>query len=133
MVGLYEPRLTMERDKAKGVVHVRVKCDIDQSPLALAMMATFPDERLVKLRCKLYGADPWPDQDNVLYTFTTLIYLPNGDLQRTITVEWSDTVGEGVLDEDVVGKDEIFPRVILHNYLSGSTFHRDGDSKKIAL
>ncbi len=105
--------LTIKHDHKRHVVHVKVTCNVNFSGLELCQIRTCPEHKMFKLKCQLWGDDPiW---DDFLYTFPSVLYLPSAGPVATETAQFEDTVGEGLLDEDWIGKDEVYGKLILYN------------------
>ncbi|MEM7163485.1 MAG: hypothetical protein AAF487_13705 [Bacteroidota bacterium] len=86
--------------------------------------------KLFKLKCEIWGDDERfleVGKNDKLYTIPRVIYFPDSSPSGTETITFTDTVGEGVLDEDKWWrpKDEIFGKLKLTNLLTGLTSSRD--------
>ncbi len=109
--------LKITHDHKKKTANPIVTCTVRFSTLELCQMKNCPEARLFKLKCQLWGDDPW--WDDFLYTYNNVYFFPDGNPAASENRMFDVTVGEGLLDEDWWGKDEIYGKLILYNLLSG--------------
>ena len=124
MATLTNAILTVTRNKRKKLVNVKVTAKINFSDLELCLMKNCKKAKLFKIKAELWGEDGFlTGADDHLYTFPSVRFFPDSTPSSTETVTFSDTVGEGLLDEDW-GKDEVYGKVILYNYLATNSISK---------
>ena len=122
MASITDVKLSISHDHKKKLVEPIVKCKIRFSDLELCMMKNCSKGRFFKLKCQLWGDDPF--SDDFLYTYSTVYYFPDGNPTSPESRTFKVVLGEGVLDEDWLGKDEIYGKLILQNLFSGTVISR---------
>lgn len=115
MATITNASLSLAHDHKRRVVEAVVKCNINFSSVELCQMKTCPG-RYFKAKCELWKDDPWyAGGDASLYTFNRVYYFPDPTPSATESISFKETLGEGLLDEDVFGEDEIFGLIRLTN------------------
>jgi len=123
MASITKAELTISHDHRKRTATPVVKCTINFNDLEVCMMKTCPKTRLFKLKCQLWGSDPGADQ--FLYTYDRVYYFPDPTPTSNENREFTAVVGEGLLDEDWFGGDEVYGKVILYNLFAVTTKKRN--------
>lgn len=132
MASITNAKLTLTHDHKRKTVTAVVTCEVNFSVLELCIMKNCPSARLFRLKCELRGSDvrgfgawsptspDFPAQVGALWTYTKVYFYPDAS---PIAVERptfdSGVLGEGVLDEDLRGEDDVYGLLRLTNYLSG--------------
>jgi hypothetical protein len=115
MATITNAQLTLAHDKRKRTVLATVKANVSFTPLEVCQMKSCPEAKLFKLKCQLWGSDSGlTGGDDFLYTYTQVYYFPDASPTATESVSFSDTLGEGLLDEDW-GEDEVYAKLRLQN------------------
>lgn len=109
--------LSIQHDHAKRLANVTVKCEVKFTELELCQMKSCGG-RWFKLKCQLWGDDPIVD--DFLFTMPTVYYFPDGNPTQIENRVFTVTLGEGVLNEDWLGQDEVYAKLILQNLSSGT-------------
>ena len=122
MASITDVKLTISHDHRKKTAAPKVTCKVNFNTLELCMMKNCTKGRFYKLKCQLWGDDPF--SDDFLFTYSTVFYFPDGNPTATESRSFSVVLGEGVLDEDWLGKDEIYGKVILQNLFSGTVISK---------
>ncbi|MFO7668194.1 MAG: hypothetical protein R6W31_00915 [Bacteroidales bacterium] len=124
MAQITDVKLSIRHDHDKKLAHVQVDCKLLFSDLELCLMKSCAKTRLFKLRCKLWGEDSWlTGADDYLYTMNEVYFFPDPTPGTSESRTFKVTAGEGLLDEDW-GRDEVYARVYLSNYLSQTSISR---------
>ena len=124
MALITDVKLSIKHDHHKNLAHVQVSCKIAFTTLELCLMKSCTKTKMFKLKCKLWGEDGWfTGADDFLYTMPVVFFFPDSTPTANESKTFQVTVGEGLLDEDW-GRDEVYARVYLSNYLSQTTISR---------
>jgi len=117
MATITNASLTITHDHEKKLAHTVVTCRVNFSVQEQALMNALPGTNVFKLRCQLWGADSgFFGSDDPLYTSGDVHFFADSTPTLSENRSFRDTVGEGVLDEDI-GTDEIYGKIILTNLL----------------
>jgi hypothetical protein len=120
MAQITNPQLSMDPQWRDQTVHVRVTCTVQFTPDEVAHMSKKPGRMYFSLYCSLYGHDADHPRlkrlDDELYTFASRI-LPSAEPSLLEDVTFSATLSQNLLDEDVVGADEIYARLELRGWI----------------
>ena len=121
--------LKITHDHRKNTANPVVTCTVRFSTLELCQMKNCPEARLFKLKCQLWGADIsvgewWRGSDDYLYTYNDVNYFPDPTPSASEPRTFDVTVGEGLLDEDWLGTDEIYGLLLLYNLLTGTVIKK---------
>ncbi len=119
MAQIIDATLTISHDHAKKQATPVVKCKVKFSGLDLCMMGQCSKEHYFKLKCELWGEDP--AVDNKLWTYGVVFYFPDASPTELEERTFTETLGEGVLNEDIASGDEIYGKLILSNLLTGTS------------
>lgn len=119
MATITNVKLSISHDHRKKTAEPVVKCKINFTALELCMMKNCSKGRFFKLKCQLWGDDPF--SDDYLFTYSNVYYFPDGTPSLSESRTFKAVVGEGLLDEDWIGKDEIYAKLILQNLFSGTS------------
>jgi len=112
--------LAIQHDQVKKLANVTVKCDVKFTELELCQMRTCRG-LWFKLQCQLWGKDGgFLNPDDLLFVIPTVYYFPDGNPTQIENRAFTITLGEGVLNEDVFGQDEIYAKLILTNLPAGT-------------
>ena len=109
--------LKITHDHKKKTANPIVTCTVNFSTLELCQMKNCPEARSFKLKCQLWGDDPF--SDDYLYTYNDVYFFPDAGPSASENRMFDVTVGQGLLDEDWWGKDEIYGRLMLYNLATG--------------
>jgi hypothetical protein len=120
MATITDARLTINHDRAKKLAHTTVTCRVRFTPQEEALMRALPDVNVFKLKCQFWGEDPLSDDH--LTTSGDVYYFANSTPAPTEDRTFTDTYGEGVLDEDPEGGDEIRGKLVLENLVTRERF-----------
>jgi len=121
MATINNAKLTVKRDTRKKLVRVKVTAKIKFTPLEICMMKNCRKAKMFKVKAQLWGEDGFlTGADDFIYTYPTVKFLPDSTPSSTETITFTETVGEGLLDEDF-GRDEVYGKVILYNYLASNS------------
>jgi hypothetical protein len=130
MASITDVKLRISHDQDKKLAHVEVSCKLAFTTLEVCLMQACEKSRLFKLKCGLWGEDSWfTGADDYLYTMPDVYFFPDGSPSLSESRTFKVTVGEGLLDEDW-GRDEVYARVYLSNYLTQTTISRKSNVVK---
>ncbi len=117
MATITNRKLTVRHDHEKKTVLATVTCNVNFTALELCQMKNCTAARHFKLKCQLWGEDDsfFDPTDNLLYTYGNAFYFPDGTPTATETRKFEVLLGEGVLDEDWLGRDEVYGLLRLSN------------------
>jgi hypothetical protein len=116
-----DAHLSIIPDDYARTTQVRVACHIAYTEEELAVMGQRPGPVHFTLFCWLVGKDEAParlsflSRQDWLYHFQSQP-LPQGEPQALEPVIFEATVGHALLNEDVVGKDEIMAQLLLRGW-----------------
>jgi hypothetical protein len=117
------PTLSVAADDKTQTAQVTVSCDVHYSDEELGLLRDHPDRGYFSLFCILWGQDAGAiaplDTDDWLFTFATRP-LPAGPPQQVESVRLEETLGYNLLNEDVIGADEIYAELTLRGWLDFS-------------
>jgi len=114
--------LTIDHDNRKKLANVKVTCNVNFTGTEICLMKACPGQRMFKLKCELWADDPeWLGGDEKVWTFSDVYYFPDPSPTPTEARQFLVTLGEGVLDEDWWGEDEIYGKLILQNLFTMTT------------
>jgi hypothetical protein len=115
MATITNAQLALVHDHRKRTVLATVKANVNFSTLEVCQMKSCSEAKLFKLKCQLWGSDSGlTGADDFLYTYTKVFYFPDPTPAATESVTFTETLGEGVLDEDW-GEDEVYGKLKLQN------------------
>lgn len=115
MATITNAQLTLAHDHRKKTVVATVRAQVNFTTLELCQMKSCDAAKLFKLKCQLWGSDDGLfGEDDFLYTYPTVLYFPDSSPTATENVTFTETLGEGVLDEDI-GEDDVYARLRLTN------------------
>lgn len=113
--------LVLVPDDESQTARVEVSCEVHYQDEEVASMRQNPEQTFFSLFCTLVGRDAGTvaplDTDDWLYTFATQS-LPAGPPAASETVRFETTLGYNVLNEDIIGADEIYADLILRGWLA---------------
>lgn len=115
--------LKITHDHKKRTANPIVTCTVNFSVLELCQMRNCPEARFFKLKCQLWGDDPF--SDDFLYTYSDVYFFPDSAPSASENRMFDVTVGEGLLDEDWLGKDEIYGKLMLYNLSTGVVIRKN--------
>jgi hypothetical protein len=120
MATITNPQLTIAPDRRNQVADVRVTCEVQFAAEEVANMSKKPGRMYFSLYCSLYGHDAHHPRlkslDDELYSFTARI-LPASEPVPVEKVTLSTTLSQDLLDEDLVGADEIYAQLELRGWI----------------
>lgn len=120
MVSISNARLAITPNWKDQTARVRVTCEVHFTEEEVAYMSRKPGRMYFSLYCWLYGHDAsLPKLSRLhdeLYAFSSRI-LPSGEPVEMEEVTFETTLSQNLLNEDVVGSDEIFAQVELHGWI----------------
>jgi hypothetical protein len=124
MAGLANPVLTLTQDRAAKTVLAVATCRILFNPIELTAMQQGTLQFM--FRAKLIAADlpPFGPADD-LFTFTPPKIYPDATPNGVEEARFEATLGEEVLDEDYISRDEVFARFELTNLSTGIALRRN--------
>jgi len=128
MATITDVNLSISHDHRKKTAKPVVTCKVNFTTLEHCMMKNCKEARFFKLKCQLWGDDPF--SDDYLYTYGTVYYFPDNSPSAHENRSFSVTLGEGVLDEDWLGRDEIYAKLILQNLFAGTTIYKKSNTVK---
>lgn len=115
MATITNAQLTLAHDHRKKTVVATVRAQVNFTTLELCQMKSCDAAKLFKLKCQLWGSDSGlTGADDFLYTYTKVFYFPDSSPTAHENVTFTETLGEGVLDEDW-GEDEVYAKLRLQN------------------
>ena len=117
MATITNRKLTLRHDHTKKTVLATVTCDVNFTALELCQMKNCTGARHFKLRCQLWGDDDsiFDRTDNLLFTYGNVFFFPDGTPTATESRKFEVLLGEGVLNEDWLGQDEVYGLLRLTN------------------
>lgn len=120
MASITNARLAITPSWMTQTARVRVTCEVHFTEDEVAKMSRKPVRMYFSLNCSLYGHDAahpkvkgWHDE---LYTFASRI-LPSGAPAPAEEVTFEATLSQNLLNEDVVGTDEIYGQLELRGWI----------------
>jgi hypothetical protein len=121
MPAITNAHLDIIPDDYARTTQVRVTCEIAFDDDELAVMARRPGPVHFTLFCWLVGKDDAPGRLGFLSRQDWLHHfqsqpLPQGEPLALESVNFEATVGHALLNEDVVGKDEIMAQLLLRGW-----------------
>ncbi len=125
MASITNRKLNLRHDHEKKTVLATVTCDVNFTALELCQMKTCSAGRHFKLKCQLWGEDDsfFDRTDNLLFTYGTTFFFPDGNPAATESRKFEVLLGEGVLNEDA-GQDEIYGLLRLTSLNSGTELRK---------
>lgn len=127
-------RLFIRQDRPTRTAAVRVTCNVQFSPDEVSIMRRQPKRMYFSMYCRLYGRDVLATLDDELYSFESKI-LPQGPPAPREEVAFEATLAYDKLNEDFVGADEIFARLVLRGWVDfkGSVQEVETEPVKMAF
>ena len=111
--------LVITHDHEKRLARPVVTCKVNFTGLELCQMKACREHKMFKLKCQLWGEDSFlTGADDFLWTYANVYYFPDPTPTATESRSFDVTLGEGVLDEDSGGPDEVYGKLILTNLAS---------------
>lgn len=123
MASVNSVRLAVAHDHTTRTAKVSVVAQLGFSAYELSQMQL---GLRFKCRCELWGADSGlTGADDFLYTMFPK-YFPDATPAALEEVKFEQTLGEGVLNEDI-GTDEVYAKIILQNLYTTVTAKRNSN------
>lgn len=119
MAAIQDPKLEIIPDDASRKAQVRVTCELQFTDQEIEAMNEHPNGLFYQLYCWLMGEDLGEQSlinpDDFLYSFGTRRF-PDGPPNPTQTIAFETTLDYDVLNEDVIGQDEIYAKFMLQGW-----------------
>lgn len=119
MASITNARLDLIPNRMTQTVRVAVTCEVRFTEEEVAEMSPKAGRMYFSLYCWLYGHDATHPQlkalQDVLYSFPSRT-LPSGIPATTERVAFEETLSQNLLNEDIVGSDEIYGRLELRGW-----------------
>jgi hypothetical protein len=116
MAYLENVRLAIYPDLATQTAKVTARCEVCFSEGEIAIMRRRPEYIYFQIDCRLLGKDfnriDFLDSDDWIYTYPTK-FFPAENINQVEPVCLEATLSLGLLNEDVIGTDEIYARLML--------------------
>lgn len=120
MASIANARLAITPDWMTQTANVRVTCDVRYTQEEVAQMQRKPGLMYFSIYCWLYGHDASHPKlkglQDELYSFTSYA-LPRGEPAEVEEVVFEATLSQNLLNEDVVGSDEIYAEINLRGWI----------------
>lgn len=120
MASIMNARLDMAPNRTTQTVDVAVTCEVHFTEKEVAQMGRKPGLMHFSLYCWLYGHDAAHPKlkglQDELYAFPSRV-LPSDGPAPVEKVAFEATLSQSLLNEDVVGKDEIYGRLVLRGWI----------------
>jgi hypothetical protein len=119
MASISSAKLEMTPDDTTHTANVLVTCEVHFTDPELEVMNQNPNRMHFSMLCWLEGQDvgqvAFVDTDDWVYSFASK-KLPDGPPSRVEKVSFEATLGFDLLNEDVIGEDEIQAKLLLQGW-----------------
>jgi hypothetical protein len=119
MASINDPKLEITPDDASRQAQVRVTCELHFTDQEIEVMRQTPNGLFYQLFCWLMGEDLGEEAlinaDDWLYSFETKSF-PDGPIDPVQAISFETTLGYNVLNEDIIGQDEIYAKFLLQGW-----------------
>lgn len=123
---IQRPELTLQPNPKNKTAWVQVSCELHFSEQDVAIMRKAPQRMYFSLYCTLMGRDKGNlvgfQTDDTLYAFESQV-IPGGKPKPVQHVDFKATVSEDMLNEDIVGTDEIYARLEIRGWIDFKGLH----------
>lgn len=119
MASIENPQLMITPDEDTKTASVKVSCRVNFTDEEMQIIQEHPERKYFKLFCLLKGHDfgkmAFWDSDDWIYSYPTIVFPDDTPEKQEIAV-FETTLGYGLLNEDVVGVDEIYAKIMLTGF-----------------
>jgi hypothetical protein len=116
MATILNPKLEIFPNLEQRIARVTVSLELHFTDQELKIMRSSPNHIFFQLTCHLYGKDldrlPYLNEDDWIYTYPTE-YFPDRTPEKVENVRLESVLGLNLLNEDVIGTDELYAQLIL--------------------
>ena len=119
MASIVNPQLMIIPDDDTQTANVKVSCKVQFTEEEMQVIAENPERKYFKLFCLLKGKDfgkvAFWDSDDWIYSYPTIVFPDDTPTQEEVAV-FDATLGYSLLNEDVIGIDEIYAKIMLTGF-----------------
>lgn len=119
MASISNPQLMIIPDDDTRTAVVKVSCKVHFTDQEMQVITQNAERKYFKLFCLLKGKDfgkvAFWDSDDWIYSYPTIVFPDDTPTTEEIAV-FEATLGYSLLNEDVVGADEIYAKLMLTGF-----------------